>query len=96
MIARWKSRMELLGVSASLRPAPAPGASLGSWWSAVVVRWVLEWTPQLLTAGFPKQGRTAALFIRDLDDLRCCLLRYRKIHVICDNARIHDCQSVQR
>jgi putative transposase len=220
-IARWKSRVELAGVSAILRPAPPPGTRLGSWWSAVVVRWVLEWTPQafgfvrsrwcckvivvllldiyelqvsaetvrrwlhreqlvwrrprpivgptdpereaklhalrqlltalppneiavfqdevdinthpkigamwmrrgcqaviptpgtnqkrylagslnwrtgtlFVTAGFPKQGRTAALFIRHLDDLRCRLLRYRKIHVICDNARIHDCQSVQR
>src|SRR5215472_9004314 len=45
-IARWKSRVELAGVSAILRPAPPPGARLGSWWSAVVVRWVLEWTPQ--------------------------------------------------
>ena len=45
-IARWKSRVELAGVSAILRPAPPPGARLDSWWSAVVVRWVLEWTPQ--------------------------------------------------
>ena len=45
-IARWKSRVELTGVSAILRPAPPPDARLGSWWSAVIVRWVLEWTPQ--------------------------------------------------
>ena len=45
-IARWKSRVELVGVSAILRPPPPAGACLGSWWSAVVVRWVLEWTPQ--------------------------------------------------
>jgi len=47
-IARWKSRVELAGVSAILRPAPPPSARLGScsWWSAVVVRWVLEWRPQ--------------------------------------------------
>jgi putative transposase len=220
-IARWKSRVELEGITVVLRPAPPPGSCRGSWWSAVVVRWVLEWTPQdfgfvrsrwcckvivwlllevyelqvsaetvrrwlhreqlvwrrprpvvgptdpqrtaklralrqllvtlppseiavfqdevdintnpkigamwmrrghqaeiptpgtnekrylagslnwrtgtlLVTAGFPKQGRTAALFIRHLDDLRCRLLRYRKIHVICDNARIHDCQPVWR
>ena len=220
-IARWQSRVEPAGVSAIVRPAPPPGARLGSWWSAVVVRWVLEWTPHdfglvrsrwccgvivwllleiyerqvsaetvrrwlqreqlvwrrprpvvgptdlqreaklcvlrqllaalppseiavfqdevdintnpkigamwmrrghqaeiptpgtnekrylagslnwrtgalLVTAGFPKQGRTAALFIRHLDDLRCRLLRYRRIHVICDNARIHNCQAVQR
>ena len=29
-IARWKSRVELAGVSAILRPAPAPDARLGS------------------------------------------------------------------
>ena len=34
-IARWKSRVELAGVSASLRPAPPPGARLGSWWSEI-------------------------------------------------------------
>jgi transposase len=50
----------------------------------------------LVTAGSPKQGRTAALFIRHLDDLRCRLRHYRKIHVICDNARIHNCQPVWR
>jgi putative transposase len=50
----------------------------------------------LVTAGFSKQGRTAALFVRHLDDLRCRLRRYWKIHVICDNARIHACQPVQR
>jgi putative transposase len=220
-IARWKSRGELEGITAILRPAPPPGSYLGSWRSALVVRWVLEWRPQdfgfvrsrwccqvivlllleiyelqisaetvrrwlqreqlvwrrprpivgptdperetklhalrqllaalppteiavfqdevdintnpkigamwmrrghqaeiptpgtnekrylagslnwrtgtlLVTAGFPKQGRTAALFIRHLDDLRCRLRRYWKIHVICDNAHIHDCQPVRR
>jgi putative transposase len=48
----------------------------------------------IVTAGLPKEGRSAALFVRHLDDLRCRLLCYRKIHVICDNARIHDCQVV--
>jgi transposase len=50
----------------------------------------------LVTAGFPKQGRNAALFVRHLEDLRCRLLCYRKIHVICDNARSHTCKLVQR
>jgi transposase len=50
----------------------------------------------LVTTGFPQQGRTAALFIRHLDDLRCRWRRYRKIHVICDNARIHHCRPVWR
>lgn len=50
----------------------------------------------IVTEGFPKEGRNAALFVRHLDDLRCRLLCYRKIHVICDNARSHDCKLVQR
>lgn len=35
-----------------------------------------------------------ALFVRHLDDLRCRLRRYQKIHVICSHARIHDSQLV--
>lgn len=50
----------------------------------------------IVTAGFPKQGRTAALFVRHLDALRCQLLCDRKIPVLCDHARIHDCRLVQR
>jgi putative transposase len=33
--------------------------------------------------------RNAELFVAHLDDLRCRLRCYRKIHVICDNARFH-------
>ena len=33
--------------------------------------------------------RDAALFVRHLDDLRRRFRRYRKVHVICDNARFH-------
>lgn len=50
----------------------------------------------ILTEGLPKEGRTTALFLRHLDDLRRRLLRYHKIHVICDNARSHKSQAVQR
>jgi putative transposase len=50
----------------------------------------------LVTEGLLKEGRSAALFIRHLEDLRRRLLRYRKIHVICDNARSHKCQAVQK
>jgi transposase len=50
----------------------------------------------ILTEGFPKQGRNAALFVRHLDDLRRHLLCYQKIHVICDNARFHDCRLVRQ
>jgi putative transposase len=47
-----------------------------------------------LTEAAPKQGRNAALFIKHLDDLRRRLRRYKKVHVICDNAKFHTCQSV--
>jgi putative transposase len=50
----------------------------------------------LVTESFPKEGRSAALFVRHLDDLRRHLLRYRKIDVLCDNARSHDCRLVQQ
>jgi len=42
-----------------------------------------------LTPGRPKEGRSAALFCRHLDDLRRALRHYRVIHVVCDNARTH-------
>jgi putative transposase len=42
-----------------------------------------------LTQGRPKEGRSAALFCRHLDDLRRALRHYRVIHVVCDNARTH-------
>jgi putative transposase len=41
----------------------------------------------------PKQGRNAALFHCHLDDLRR-RRRYRKIHVICDNAGCHTSMAV--
>jgi len=34
-------------------------------------------------------GRNAELFVRHLEDLRQRFRRYKKIHVICDNARFH-------
>jgi putative transposase len=54
----------------------------------------LHWrTGVLLTTEGPK--RDATLFVRHLHDLRCRLRRYRKIHVICDNAKFHwDCWAV--
>jgi transposase len=42
-----------------------------------------------LTEGLPKEGRSAALFCRHLDDLRRALRHYRVIHVVCDNAGTH-------
>ena len=47
-----------------------------------------------LTEGQPKQGRDTALFLAHLDDLRTRLRRYKKIHVICDNAGCHTSQAV--
>jgi putative transposase len=43
----------------------------------------------LLTEGLPKEGRSAALFVRHLDDLRRAFRRYKVIHVVCDNANAH-------
>jgi transposase len=42
-----------------------------------------------LTEGRPKEGRSAALFLRHLDDLRRAFRHYRVIHAVCDNARTH-------
>ena len=47
-----------------------------------------------ITEGRPKQGRDTALFLAHLDDLRSRLRRYKKIHVICDNARCHTSEPV--
>jgi transposase len=41
------------------------------------------------TWGEEKEGRTAGLFCRHLDDLRRAFRQYRVIHVICDNAFNH-------
>ena len=42
-----------------------------------------------VTEAAPKQGRNGALFLAHLDELRRRLRRYKKIHVICDNASGH-------
>ena len=39
--------------------------------------------------------RNSALFIDHLDDLRWHLRRYRRIHVVCDNAKFHDSRAVR-
>jgi putative transposase len=54
----------------------------------------LHWRTGLLltTAGAKRDGE---LFVRHLHDLRRRLRRYKKIHVICDNAKFHwDCWAV--
>jgi putative transposase len=50
----------------------------------------------ILTVGAAKQGRNAALFVQHLEDLRHRLRRYRRIHVLCDHPRAHDCKAVTR
>lgn len=47
-----------------------------------------------MTEGLPGEGRHAALFVRHLDGLRDHLRSYRKIHVLRDNARSHECRRV--
>ena len=43
----------------------------------------------ILTEGRPKEGRSAALFLRHLDALRRAFRHYKVVHVICDNAGFH-------
>jgi transposase len=35
------------------------------------------------------------MFIAHLDDLRCRLRSRKKIHVLCDNAKFHNCRAVR-
>jgi putative transposase len=54
----------------------------------------LHWrTGLLITTVGPK--RDAALFVAHLEELLSRLRRYKKIHVICDNARFHTARVVQ-
>jgi len=54
----------------------------------------LHWRTGTLLVSEPGRQRNAELFVAHLDDLRCRLRSYRRIHVICDNARFHDCRAV--
>ena len=47
----------------------------------------------ILTEGKPKEGRSAVLFLRHLDDLRRAFRHYRVIHVLCDNAGTHTAEG---
>src|SRR5262249_26021957 len=54
----------------------------------------LHWrTGLLITTVGPK--RNATLFVDHLEDLLYRLRRYKKIHVICDNAKFHTSELVQ-
>ena len=47
----------------------------------------------ILTEGRPKEGRSSALFLRHLDDLRRAFRHYKVIHVLCDNAGTHTAEG---
>jgi putative transposase len=47
----------------------------------------------ILTEGKPREGRSAALLCRHLDDLRRAFRHYRVIHVLCDNAGTHTAEG---
>jgi len=55
----------------------------------------LHWRTGELFVSSPGTQRNAELFIRHLKDLCRRLRRYRRIHVICDNAKFHDCVKVR-
>lgn len=55
----------------------------------------LHWRTGKLLVSPPGTQRNAKLFVAHLDDLRRRLRCYRHIHVICDNAKFHDCRLVQ-
>jgi putative transposase len=55
----------------------------------------LHWRTGRLLLSAPGRQRNANLFVAHLEDLRCRLRSYRVIHVICDNARFHDCRLVR-
>jgi len=55
----------------------------------------LHWRTGKLLVSSPGTQRNAELFVRHLEDLRRRLRRYRRIHVICDNAKFHDCAKVR-
>jgi transposase len=54
----------------------------------------LHWRTGKLLVSEPATQRNAVLFVRHLHDLRRRLRQYRHIHVVCDNARFHDCHAV--
>ena len=55
----------------------------------------LHWRTGKLLVSSPGTNRNAQLFVAHLDDVRRRLRGYRCIHVICDNAKFHDCRLVQ-
>ena len=54
------------------------------------------WRTGRLLVSEPAKRGNAELFVAHLDDLRCRLRGFKRIHVICDNASFHDCKRVRR
>lgn len=54
----------------------------------------LHWRTGRLFVSEPGTQRNSVLFVQHLHDLRSWLRKYRHIHVVCDNARFHDCHLV--
>jgi transposase len=55
----------------------------------------LVWRTGTLIVSAPGRRRNAELFVAHLDDLRCRMRSFRKVHVICDNASFHSSRRVQ-
>jgi transposase len=55
----------------------------------------LVWRTGTLVVSPPGTRRNAALFVAHLDDLRRRFRSSRLVHVVCDNARFHDCRAVR-
>ncbi|WP_437221979.1 IS630 family transposase [Planctomicrobium sp. SH661] len=55
----------------------------------------LIWRTGTLLVSRPHWRRNTVQFLAHLDDLRSRLRGYRKIHVICDNAKFHDSRAVK-
>lgn len=55
----------------------------------------LVWRTGTLIVSPPGRRRNAELFVAHLDDLRCRMRSFRKIHVICDNATFHSSRLVR-
>lgn len=53
----------------------------------------LHWRTGRLILSPPGKRRNAELFVAHLDDLRRRLRCYQVIHVVCDNARFHNCRK---
>lgn len=49
----------------------------------------------ILTEGKPREGRSAGLFCRHLDDLRRAFRHYRVIYVVCDKAGTHTAEGAK-